>query len=663
MQQNLVLSQSLHPRPSLNLLGRPPAPTSGVQPQQNQKSAAGMEVKPAPFSNNLPSSGQNNMPGTIGASGIGAAVGETKALNFETNSKPVEEKTGVDGTDISTKQMNESKKALGSDLGSKTPELGNKPVKEEPTEDQKDVIVEHRRMPGSVLENNAKGGPLPKNPPLQKDKFLPQGQGQGYPGGNQRAPSLHQNTVNNPQQRPAAPGMLQGPSGSPLDAQTQSLLPGQLRPQVPGRAALPGQPLGPPEILHPGPGGSAPYGPESQFGQHFMDGRRPGPSIQSNSMARMNRPPGLDSLPAFGFRDERLKFGQDERSNPLDKGPHGFGRGQFEEDLKQYPQSSHLDVDQFKKFGSHFSSANPLDKGSRNLGMDVGPGAREKGPRGLPFDPVVGSGPSRFLPHHHSSGRMHPDDTVERPVGFHEDILGRPELHGRIPGFGRHNMDGFASRSPGREYLGMPRGIRSFHGDDIGGRENLFNDRYPNLRNHLLNSEFDGPDNLRMGEHFRSGDLIGQNIVPSHLRRGEHLGPHNFRFGEAGGFGHERIGEFGGPGNFRHPQLGEPGFRSSFSQHGFSSDGGSFTGNMDPFDRRRKPTSMGWCRICKLDCETVEGLDIHSQSREHQKNAMDMVAIIKQTAKKQKLTIGDRPLHNDSSNSRHPNFEGRAINH
>ena len=60
---------------------------------------------------------------------------------------------------------------------------------------------------------------------------------------------------------------------------------------------------------------------------------------------------------------------------------------------------------------------------------------------------------------------------------------------------------------------------------------------------------------------------------------------------------------------------------------------------MNPFDnsRKRKAASMGWCRICKVDCETVEGLDLHSQTREHQQMAMDMVLTIKQqNAKKQK---------------------------
>lgn len=55
-------------------------------------------------------------------------------------------------------------------------------------------------------------------------------------------------------------------------------------------------------------------------------------------------------------------------------------------------------------------------------------------------------------------------------------------------------------------------------------------------------------------------------------------------------------------------------------------------GEMESFDntRKRKLASSGWCRICKVDCETVEGLDLHSQTREHQKVAMDIVITIKQ---------------------------------
>ncbi|XP_039004504.1 uncharacterized protein LOC120131621 [Hibiscus syriacus] len=134
--------------------------------------------------------------------------------------------------------------------------------------------------------------------------------------------------------------------------------------------------------------------------------------------------------------------------------------------------------------------------------------------------------------------------------------------------------------------------------------------------------------------------------------------PDHFRMGEPIGFGefsnHERMGEFGGPGNFRHPRLCEPGFRSRFSLREFPNDGGVYTGDMDSFEnlRKRKPVSTGWCRICKVDCEIVGSLDLHLQTREHQKMAMDMVVTIKQNAKKQKLTSGDQSIHNDSSKSK-----------
>ena len=46
------------------------------------------------------------------------------------------------------------------------------------------------------------------------------------------------------------------------------------------------------------------------------------------------------------------------------------------------------------------------------------------------------------------------------------------------------------------------------------------------------------------------------------------------------------------------------------------------------------------CLICKIDCETVEGLEVHSQGREHQKMAMDMVlSIKKENAKKHRSSI------------------------
>ena len=41
---------------------------------------------------------------------------------------------------------------------------------------------------------------------------------------------------------------------------------------------------------------------------------------------------------------------------------------------------------------------------------------------------------------------------------------------------------------------------------------------------------------------------------------------------------------------------------------------------------------MGWCRICNVDCESVQGLEMHGQTREHQWMAMNMVNNIKHTS-------------------------------
>lgn len=47
-------------------------------------------------------------------------------------------------------------------------------------------------------------------------------------------------------------------------------------------------------------------------------------------------------------------------------------------------------------------------------------------------------------------------------------------------------------------------------------------------------------------------------------------------------------------------------------------------------DILRKTKSMSWCRICKVDCGSVEGLEEHCQTSEHQRITMDMVRKIKQ---------------------------------
>ncbi|KAL2606481.1 hypothetical protein AAZV13_09G186700 [Glycine max] len=282
-------------------------------------------------------------------------------------------------------------------------------------------------------------------------------------------------------------------------------------------------------------------------------------------------------------------------------------------------------------------------------------------------------------------------DAGKRPVGIHDDVIKKSG-----PGYGRHHMDGIASRSPVSEYAEMSSrrlgphagslvgkaGIDDFEGR-VARRFGEFHDsRFPHLPSHLHRDDFDGFGNFRMGEHPRSGDFIGQDEFGGHFRRGEHLAPHNFprhlQLGEPIGFGahpgHMRAVEldgfrgfesFGKGGRPGHPQLGEPGFRSSFSLPGFPNDARFLTGDIRLLDnlRRRKASSMGWCRICKVDCETVEGLDLHSQTKEHQKMAMDIVKTIKQNAKKQKLIPSEQSSIDEGNKTHNTSIEGRGNKH
>ncbi|XP_058729475.1 uncharacterized protein LOC131601626 [Vicia villosa] len=350
----------------------------------------------------------------------------------------------------------------------------------------------------------------------------------------------------------------------------------------------------------------------------------------------------------FGVQDERFKSFQIPSQPNID-------RREFEDDLKKFPRHP-FDAEPGSKYGNH------------SLGL-------------------------------HEAGK--------RPIVFHDDAIKKPAstLHpghlGPGPGYGMHPMDGMAPRSPGSEYTDMPSrrfgplsgGLISKSGiDDFEGRNasrfgdsvgNAFRDgRFPHPPSHLHRDEFDGFGNFRMGEHPRRGNFTGQDEFAGHFQRGEHLGPHKFprhlRLEERIGFGdhpgHMRAFELSGSRSFEsftqgsrpgHPQLGEPGFRSSFSLTGFNKDAGFLTGDTRPFDnpRRRKAISTGWCRICKIDCETVEGLELHSQTREHQKMAMDVVKAIKQNAKKHKLIPSEQSSVEDGNKTRATGFEGHGNKH
>ncbi|XP_062085095.1 uncharacterized protein LOC133791189 [Humulus lupulus] len=495
-----------------------------------------------------------------------------------------------------------------------------------------------------------------------------------------RGPSLHGSAQQSSELQSVAP---QGPYGhghSPHLANAGSYKTSQGEPVgVLSFGVLPHRPFD----LHGGVmARTTPHGPEyPNQRSNYMDGRGPNPhfpgSLEQRTLAqpsnvhanmmRINGNVGFDSSSAIGSRDERLPV-QDERFNSFAPGSkHRVSdRVEFEHDLKHFPRPS-LDAETMPKFGS--LSSRPFNRTPHDLKFDTR----------LKVDPGVGPVPSRFISPYHDGGS---NGAGERPGGHHEDAFGRIEPTRGHPDFygpyGWRHMDNMALRSPGREHPGVSmHGFRGAGSDDIRGREvhrfgepfgSSFRDsRFSMLPSHLRRGEFEGPGNIGMDDPLRH-DLIGRGGFPNPLRRGERMD--NFYgdsyFGEPDGSGthprHARIREMGGPGSFdsfggadrsNHPHFGEPGFRSSFSFHGFPNDGDIYTGDLAiEKSRKRKPPSMGWCRICKVDCETVEGLDLHSQTREHQKMTMDMVLTIKQNAKKQKLTSADQSSPGDASKSK-----------
>ncbi|KAJ4838633.1 hypothetical protein Tsubulata_027263 [Turnera subulata] len=630
---------------------------------------------------------------------------EIKTIKSENDTNPVHDggKHGFAAQDIPESQATESGNFL------------LKQVKEEPKKDvdQDNITVfDHKQDEVPVSENKgSKDGYLLKTDPLRADNLE-----------QEAAKSAKDKTLpsHGPrdqfQQKPPGPPFLQAP---PLGTLQHVQVPGHPpRPLAPGHVPLPGQPLYPPseQFQQPlykqphgaeispsgymGPGSSIgrgpsqygpPHGPYAQghaalqadcmppnahevemFASRRLsnkDGRGPDPFAQHSGLhsdvMRVNGTLGLDSslTPV-----DRLRPFRDEHLNPFPQHParRAIDRGEFEADLKHFPKPSHLGPEPVPKFGNHFLPSRPLHKGPHALGVDLAPRPLDKGSRSIAYDsgltrePLGGPAPSRFFPPFHRDDTVHSNDTVERPVGFHANAVGRldssrtrPEFLGAFYGHGRHPMDDLAPRSPGSDYPGIPpRGFIPLSGaDNVDGRESRqfgdpissFRDsRFPVLPSYL----HEGPGNLQMGEHL-SGDLFPQDGRPVHLRRGEHFGPRNMpghlRLAEPGGFGsysiHAPMGELPARGDFNAQRFGEPGFRSNFSLKGFPSDGGSYNGDLESFDslRKRKPSAMGWCRICKIDCETVEGLDMHSQTREHQKMAMDIVATIKRNAKNQKL--------------------------
>lgn len=289
-------------------------------------------------------------------------------------------------------------------------------------------------------------------------------------------------------------------------------------------------------------------------------------------------------------------------------------------------------------------------------------------------------GPSRLFPPYQSIGSfptstggpsMFNSDSGDGPrfPGIHEEMMGRrPESGGMRPDFmgprsefGRNRLDPLAPpRSPGKDYMGMPSGRPNIGPSGgfgpVGGPPHLSRPIEDVNRDPL---GFDEQRNKPFGFHsgamhnvFPSGQLppgVGNRFPPFHS------GPAP-----------------GAPGALPNPMMmGDPvaNFGVNIPMQGFPGEGGFFKkqGQMpndaEPMDlgRKRKPGSTGWCRICQIDCYTVEGLEQHTQTREHQKRAMDMVLSIKQdSAKRQKISTEDPMSQENGNKTKKASFESRG---
>ncbi|KAK4784693.1 hypothetical protein SAY86_019061 [Trapa natans] len=376
---------------------------------------------------------------------------------------------------------------------------------------------------------------------------------------------------------------------------------------------------------------------------------------------RINKPPGVD----FPFDQEvRLKILQREHMpSSVDLTPQIYDNRSFKAELK----GMH---DPIAKYKNHRISGSCFDESAFEMAI-----------QGLDTE-GSGSTSSRMFPPYGCNAVSR-----KRPFGSSEDNIERfglshtpADVLGFVPSYIRNDVEGSLAGMPG-EHDGLP--LRSLRGptgishgslgsDDIMRRETYMHDgsigrpfpesRLQVLPGHLNKSRLDYPENFIVGQHLRNGDMMGHDL-PSHVRRHELLGPRNLHRGEHSGFPHFRGHVPGGEPVGPEVLGGRLGFERSLSFQRHSTDGYK---SKEPFDdlRMRRMASTGWCRICKVDCDTFEGLDLHSQTREHQKVAIDIVRSIKQqNAKKKKLISNGKSTVEGPRRSRAPDSEIHGKNH
>ncbi|XP_020243704.1 trithorax group protein osa-like [Asparagus officinalis] len=358
-----------------------------------------------------------------------------------------------------------------------------------------------------------------------------------------------------------------------------------------------------PDTHRPLPNEHAPYGhPNAMKMNGMTNNAAVGGMHESEDRFRPLPDERFKPFPEGGF-----KAAHDEHFRPssLDPARH-VNRREFEEDLKQFPRPAHLDGEGPPRFDG-YPTSRPLDRMAQQSG-----GANAFRPpssyqSGAPFPPRFGNSES-------------PLDIAREHLGRrHDGNFPHPDRLNLVPEFDRPPL-----RSPGHFSRDMPDGLPT------------------QLRRGL---DGIGPVNHGLPNDMRGNEIMGPRDMPS------------FRGSGFGGFhNHPDIAETGGLGNFpSHLRMGDAGFNGRFSS-------ASREGNIDSFEqsRKRKAGGMVRCLICKIDCETVEGLEAHSQGREHQKKAMDMVlSIKKENAKKHRASANAAPFE-DANKPRKSGFDKRA---
>lgn len=415
-----------------------------------------------------------------------------------------------------------------------------------------------------------------------------------------------------------------------------------------------------PETHRPLPTEHAPYGQSSAMKINGMPNKASVGGMHDSVFGAEDRLRPLAEEMFKAFPDEGFNAPQDRfRPSASDPGQH-VNRREFE-DLKQFPRPANLD--EGLKLDGYISSSRSSDKAPHLSGGGN----------------VITSRP---LPSYQSSSPFPPSNAVsvthldigerDRPAMLPEHIRRKHDAavadpHNSAPEFGRHRIDGLPPlRSPGREYDGFSSSRFGFGGQS---RREAFDKRDLHVFGPRFKaSNFPPPEPGYFTREIPDvpgslcSDHLGSTMLPGQMRR---FGPDipTILQHDTGAPAHVLSS------NIR--SLGEHSLSADFPSHMFFGDSGftghfnsvSRKGDIDSFEqsRKRKPGSTGWCRICKIDCETVEGLDMHSQTRDHQNMTMDLVLQIKQdNAKKLKLTSDNAMPFEDANNSRKTNFENRS---